>query len=100
MRAQLCLTLCDPETCQAPLCMGFPRQEYWSGLPFPPPGYLPDPGLEPVSAELQEDNLLLSHQGSHDEPSYNDLKSMVQNHNCFLTNLITFLSHTACLYFF
>ena len=34
---------------QAPLFMGFPRQEYWSGLPFPAPGYLPDPGIEPVS---------------------------------------------------
>ena len=35
--------------CQAPLSMGFSRQEYWSGLPFPPPGDLPDPGIEPVS---------------------------------------------------
>ena len=35
--------------CQAPLSMGFPRQEYWSGLPFPPPGDLPDPGIKPVS---------------------------------------------------
>ena len=34
---------------QAPLSMGFFRQEYWSGLPFPPPGDLPDPGIEPVS---------------------------------------------------
>ena len=34
---------------QAPLSMGFPRQEYWTGLPFPPPGDLPDPGIEPVS---------------------------------------------------
>ena len=34
--------------CQAPLSMGFPRQEYWSGLPFPPPGELPDPGIEPA----------------------------------------------------
>ena len=33
---------------QAPLSV-FPRQEYWSGLPFSPPGYLPDPGIEPVS---------------------------------------------------
>ena len=32
--------------------MGFPRQEYWSGLPFPPPGDLPDPGIEPVSPTL------------------------------------------------
>ena len=37
------------EACQAPLSMGFPRQEYWSGLPFPPPGDLPNPGTEPKS---------------------------------------------------
>ena len=36
----------------APLSIGFPRQEYWSGLPFPPPGDLPDSGIEPVSPEL------------------------------------------------
>ena len=35
--------------CQALLSMGFPRQEYWSGLPFPSPGDLPDPGIEPVT---------------------------------------------------
>ena len=35
--------------CQNPLSMGFFRQEYWSGLPCPPPGDLPDPGIEPVS---------------------------------------------------
>ena len=34
---------------QAPLSMGFSRQEYWSGLLWPPPGYLPDPGIEPES---------------------------------------------------
>ena len=34
---------------QAPLTMGFSRQEYWSGLPYPPPGDLPDPGMEPAS---------------------------------------------------
>ena len=34
---------------QAPLSVGFPRQEYWSGLPFPSPGHLPDPGIEPAS---------------------------------------------------
>ena len=36
----------------APGSMGFSRQEYWSGLPFPPPGDLPDPGIEPVSPAL------------------------------------------------
>ena len=35
--------------CQAPLFMGFSRLEYWSGLPCPPPGDLPDPGIKPVS---------------------------------------------------
>ena len=35
--------------CQAPLSMGFSRQEYWSGLSFLPPGVLPDPGIKPVS---------------------------------------------------
>ena len=39
---------------QAPLSMGFPRQEYWSGLLFPPPGDLPDPGIEPMSPELAD----------------------------------------------
>ena len=43
--------------CQAPLSMGFSRQEYWSGLPFPSPGYLPDPGFEPRSPALQADSL-------------------------------------------
>ena len=37
---------------QAPLSMGYPRQEYWSGLLFPSPGYLPDPGTEPMSPAL------------------------------------------------
>ena len=46
--------------CQAPLSMGFPRQEYWSGLPFPSPGDLPNPGIEhvpPMSPSLQADSL-------------------------------------------
>ena len=37
---------------QAPLPMGFSKQEYWSGLPFPSPGDLPDPGIEPGSSAL------------------------------------------------
>ena len=49
---------------QAPLSMGFSRQEYWSGLPFPSPGDLPNPGIEPKSPTLQADTLaecLLDH---------------------------------------
>ena len=49
---------------QAPLSMGFPRQEYWSGLPFPSPGDPPDPGIKPRSPALQADSLPLSHRGS------------------------------------
>ena len=51
---QLCPTLVTPWTvaCQAPLSMEFPRQEYWSGLPFPSPGHLPSPGVEPKSPAL------------------------------------------------
>ena len=52
------------EACQAPLPMGFSRQEYWSGLSCPPPGDLPNPGIEPecpASPALQADSLLLSH---------------------------------------
>ena len=47
---------------QAPPSMGFSRQECWSGLPFPSPGDLPDPGIEPGSPSLQADAYLLSHQ--------------------------------------
>ena len=43
---------------QAPLCMEFSRQEYWTGLPFPSPGDLPDPGMEPESPTLQAGSLL------------------------------------------
>ena len=67
-----CPTLCDPVDCsppgsavhEAPLSMGFSRQEYWSGLPFPSPGDLLDPEMEPTSPALQADSLLLSYQGS------------------------------------
>ena len=48
-------------TSQAPLSMEFPRQEYWSGLPFPTPGDLPDPRVEPESPALLADSLPLCH---------------------------------------
>ena len=52
--AKSCLTLASPwtVTCQAPLSMGISRQEYWSGLPFPSPGDLPDLGIKPGSLAL------------------------------------------------
>jgi len=58
--AQSCPTLCDPMDCiayQAPPSMGFSRQECWSRLPFPSPGHLPDPGIEPGSPSLRADAL-------------------------------------------
>ena len=56
--------------CQVPLSMGFSRQEYWNGLPNPPPGDLPDPGMEPASpgaSALQADSFPLSYWGSPDK---------------------------------
>ena len=50
---------------QAPLSMGFSRQEYWSGLPFPSPGDLPDPGIEPRSPAFQADALTSEPPGKH-----------------------------------
>ena len=44
---------------QAPLSIGFPRQEYWSGSPFPSPGDLPDPGIEPTSPVLADDSFTI-----------------------------------------
>ena len=52
------------EAHQAPLCMGFSRQEYWSGLRCPPPGDLPYPGTEPMSLAWQMDSLTLAPQGN------------------------------------
>ena len=55
--AKPCPTLAPPWTVarQAPLSMGFSRQEYWRGLPFPPPGDLPDPAIQPKTPAWQVD---------------------------------------------
>ena len=62
--AQSCPPFVTPWTIdsQAPLSMGFSRQEYWSGLPCPPPWDLPDPRIEPTSPTLQVESSPLSHQ--------------------------------------
>ena len=52
---------------QVPPSMGFFRQEYWSGLPVPSPGDLPDPGIEPRSPALQADALPSEPPGKHKE---------------------------------
>ena len=66
--------LCNPWTVahQAPPSMGFPRQEYWSGLPFPFPGDLPDPGMKPGSPALEADTL------TSEKTSYRDTELQIQ----------------------
>ena len=53
---------------QAPLSMRFSRQEYWSGLPFPSPGGLPDPGIKPGSPALESDALTSEPPGKQRKP--------------------------------
>ena len=60
--------------CQAHLTMGFPRQEYWSGLPFPFPGDLPDPEIGPGFPALQADSLLSKPPGKPREKEINIIK--------------------------
>ena len=64
-RVRLFCNPVDYIACQAPLFMGFSRQEHRSGLPFPSPGHLSDPGIEPgTSSALQADSLLLNYWGT------------------------------------
>ena len=70
---------------QAPLSMGFFRQEYWSGLPLPPPGYPPDPGIKPaspVSLACRQFLYPLSHPGSPTEVIYNITLLIVSDIQC------------------
>ena len=69
---------------QTPLSMGFSRQKYWSGLPFPSPGDLPDPGIESGSSTSQADALPSEPQGS---PSVWQIKSIFTALKCFCTPL-------------
>ena len=73
---QSCLTLCNPMDYiahQTPLSMGFSRQEYWSQLPFPSPGDLPDPGIELRSPAFQAVSLLSEPQGKPQKNSKTSL---------------------------
>ena len=65
--AQSCFTLWDPTDCSllASLTMGFSWQDYWSGLPFPSPEDLPDPGIKTGSPALQADSLPFELLGRH-----------------------------------
>ena len=80
---------------QAPQSMGFPRQEYWSKLPFPSPGEPPDPGIEllsPVSPALQADSLPLAVRGNPCCPRGHSLK-----YNCHCLFPKIYLKLIICL---
>ena len=72
LNAQSCPTLRDPMA-EAPLSLGFSKREYWSGLPFPSPGDLPDPEMEPGSLASQVDSL-------PSEPSEKPLNTYTHTH--------------------
>ena len=76
---KLCPSLVPPWTvaCQAPLSIGFSRQEY-GGLPFPSPGDLTDPGIEPRSPALQEDSLLTETPGKPLGPLYRQISDLAK----------------------
>ena len=88
-RVQLFVTLWTVAR-QAPLSMGFSRQEYWSGLPCPPPGDLPDPGIQPRSSALQADSLLLIHQGT---PYLSARAGITEYHGICGLNIRNLFSH-------
>ena len=66
---------------QAPLSMGFPRQEYWSGVPFPSPGDLPRPGIKPVFSALAGGFFITEPSG---KPMF-----LVEEENNFLSTLLS-----------
>ena len=80
--AQLCPTLCDPMDCSLPCRLfcpwGFSRQEHWSGLPCPPPGDLPNPGIKPRSPALQADSLLFDPPGKPKNTGVDSLSLLQQ----------------------
>ena len=87
---------------QAPLSLGFPRQEYWSGLPFPSPGDLPDLGIEPSSPALQADSLSLKHQGSPQNGTHSFPKCSKSCPDIFVTwfpvwQLLFWYANSMCL---
>ena len=77
--AQWCLTLCDHMDCSLPgsSVHGISREEQWSGLPFPSPGDLPNPGIEPRSPVLQADSLPAEPQGKPLVCAENAVNSLV-----------------------
>ena len=73
-----------PVACQAPPSMGFSRKEYWSGLPCPPPGDLPDPGIKPVSLTSPA----LAERFFTNNATWDDLASSMRSISTFLFNAV------------
>ena len=79
---------------QAPPSMGFSRHEYWSGLPFPSPGDLPDPGIEPRSPTLQADAL------TSEPPGKQFYDPAIPFLDIYLTKTDTLIGKDACTLMF
>ena len=90
-----CLTVYNPMDCSPPgaLSVRFPRQEYWSGLPFPPPGNLPNPGIKPASPASPALCVPLSHSGKSHTHTH---KHTYSYHCCVLSykRMLIFLETT------
>ena len=98
-RVQLSVTLWTIAH-QAPLSMQFSKQEYWSGLPFPPPGELLHPGTETVTPALQADSLPLSPRGAPREREELAVQGWARGHpHCLYCpwSRCSFFSHLACI---
>ena len=92
--AQFYLTFCDPMDCslQAPLSKGFIKQKYWSRLPFPPPGDLPDPGIETtslVSSALAGGFFTTVPPGKSDRGNYQTINFLKQRSSVCLIKAMT-----------
>ena len=86
--------------CQTPLSVGLSRQEYWSGLPFPSPGDLLDPGIEPTSLALQVNSLPLNHWGRPPvplQPSHSRPHKALETCRSFQTSVNAIISHLELL---
>ena len=104
MRAQWCLTV-TPWTAarQAPLSLGFSRQEHWIGLPFPPPGALPDPGTEPAShaslacPALQVGSLPRNHLGNRAFKQFLNMQALLSKSFMLKEECKSHWFHLVCL---
>ena len=84
----------DSSLYQAPPSMGFSRQEYWSGLPFPSPGNLPDPGIEPRFPTLQTDALPSELPGKSEVYTLYDLNPVIFTEAYFM---VWYVKDVACI---